>query len=1020
MKINQLLCRVLGTLLAGWLTAGGQAQTLTTLHTFQWTPDTNPTDGAQPLAGLVQGTDGLLYGTTEAGGTNTAGGTVFTVTTNGTSYHTLWQFGAPSDGFAPQGGLIQGSDGNFYGTTSGGGSEQGGIVFKITPGGTETIIHPLVGRTQGSYPVAGVVEGIDSNFYGVAYSEGPNTGGTVFKVTAAGALTVLHSFGGAGTDGEKPSAALVQARDGNFYGTTYRGGDSGQGDFFRITPTGELANLHSFNGGGNPNGGYPQASLTQGTDGWLYGTTTDGGDRADGTVFRIRTDGTSYATLHSFTNGLDGSRPLAGLLQASDGNFYGTAHDGGSTGNGTVFMITTGGVFTTIYTFTNGTDGRLPAAGLIQDCLGYLYGTTTVPSDGLNPQGTVFRLEIPLPPVAVPTISPTSGSFTNPVAVTMSCASPASAVIHYTTDGTIPTKDSPLYTGPFWVNESTTLKAVGFACAFKPSLISTGRIIVVSTGAQITGLPNPSTGGVVSGGGVIAHGSNVTLCAMANACSTFTSWTEGGTVISTAPCIAFVAVSNRTLVANFTLLTRTISTAVAPSGTGTVTGGSTVECGSNITVCATANPCYKFVSWTDGGTLVSSLPCFAVSAISNRTLTANFTPSNNTIDTSAMPPSAGTTSGGGTFGCGSNVIVTATPIGCYTFANWTEGGTGVSSAASFSFPAAGDRTLVAHFSPASVNISTSVTPAGSGTISGGGTVSCGSSVTVVATPNLTYGFVHWTEGGTVISRNAHYTFTAGRAQTLVAVFAPAPTITVAPYITNALAVIDNSTIVEAGETNVFNALAATGPGGAPLTYQWIFGDDGTNAALPSTFASHAYTASNCGPYQASVLVSDGTVTVSTNLAVTAACNLTITKLQIGLNFATTNSDAISLKTKMGLPGITNVTQLTNKVVVVGVGDVQVRYAINNKGQGTGVANSTCQLVYTKPTKKLPVGYWTATITLTKGNWQTQLVKYRLDNQVHKSPGLPVTVPVVLLVGAEAFAADQGIHYIATAKSGTAK
>ena len=153
---------------------------------------------------------------------------------------------------------------------------------------------------------------------------------------------------------------------------------------------------------------------------------------------------------------------------------------------------------------------------------------------------------------------------------------------------------------------------------------------------------------------------------------------------------------------------------------------------------------------------------------------------------------------------------------------------------------------------------------------------------------------------------------------------------------------------------------------------------------------------------------------------TAACNLTIAKLQIGLNFAKINSDAISLKATVGLPGITNITQLTNKVVVVDVGDVQARYAINKKGQGTGVANSTCQLVYTKPTKKLPVGYWTATITLTKGNWQTQLVKYRLDNQVHKSPGLPVTVPVVLLVGAEAFAADQGIHYIATAKSGTAK
>ena len=1018
MNKRQLLCRVLGTLLVGWLTAGAQAQTLTTLHTFQWTPDTNPTDGAQPLAGLVQGTDGLLYGTTEFGGTNAAG-TVFTVTTNGTSYHTLWHFGAAGDGFAPQGGLIQGSDGNFYGATSGGGTEQGGIVFKITPGGTETILHPLVGTTQGSYPVVGVVQGSDSNFYGVANSEGINGSGTAFKITAAGALTVLHSFG-AGSDGAEPAGSLLQARDGNFYGTTYRGGASGQGSLFRVTSGGVSATIHSFQGGSNPNGGYPQAGLIQGTDGWLYGTTTGGGAGGLGTVFRISTNGT-YSTLHSFTNGLDGSSPQAGLVQASDGNFYGTAHDAGGTGNGTVFMITTGGVFTTVYTFTNGTDGQLPAAGLIQDCLGYLYGTTTVPSDGLNPQGTVFRLEIPLPTVAVPTISPTSGTFTNPVYVTLNCARPANAIIHYTTDGTIPTKDSPIYTGPFWLSESATIKAIGYACAFKPSSVGTSQLTINIPGARITGLPTPSTGGTVSGGGVVAHGSNVTLCATANDCSTFANWTEGGTVVSTSPCFAFVAVSNRTLLANFTLFTRTISTAVTPGGTGTATGGGPVDCGSNVTVCATANPCYKFASWTDDGTLVSSLPCYSFSAVSNRTLTANFIPSNNAIDTSATPPSAGTTSGGGTFGCGSNVTVIATPIGCYTFANWTEGGTVVSSAASYSFPAAGDRTLVAHFNPATVNISTSVTPSGSGTIGGAGPVRCGSNVTVVATPNPTYGFAHWTDGGEVVSSNAHYAFTAGGDRTLVAVFAPAPTITIAPSITNALAVIDNTTIVEAGETNVFNVLAATGPGGgASLTYQWIFGDDVTNAALPSGLASHAYIASNCGPYRASVLVSDGTVTVSTNLAVTAACNLTIAKLQIGLNFAKINSDAISLKATVGLPGVTNITQLTNKVVVVDVGDVQARYAINKKGQGTGVANSTCQLVYTKPTKKLPVGYWTATITLTKGSWHTQFAKYLLDTQLHKSPGLPVTVPVVLLLGDEVFATDQALHYISTAKSGTAK
>jgi len=160
----------------------------------------------------------------------------------------------------------------------------------------QTILHSLTGNTQGSYSVAGLVQGSDSNFYGVAAHDGLNGGGTAFKITSAGTLTVLHQFG-AGVDGEEPSAGLVQARDGNFYGTTYRGGADGQGDFFRLSPGGVSANLHSFKGGSNPNGGYPQANLLQGTDGWLYGTTTGGGDSGAGTVFRISTNGV-YTTLH--------------------------------------------------------------------------------------------------------------------------------------------------------------------------------------------------------------------------------------------------------------------------------------------------------------------------------------------------------------------------------------------------------------------------------------------------------------------------------------------------------------------------------------------------------------------------------------------------------------------------------------------------------------------------------------------------------------------------------------------------
>jgi len=1003
-----LLMAVAG--LVGWFTVSVNAQTLTTLHTFQWDSGSNPTDGAQPLAGLVQGTDGLLYGTTEFGGTN-ALGTVYSIATNGTSYHTLWHFGAPGDGFSPQAGLIQAHDGNFYGTTSGGGTDGGGIIYKISPGGVQTILRSLIGNTQGSYSVAGLVQGSDSNFYGVAAHDGLNGGGTAFKITSAGVFTVLHQFG-AGSDGEEPSAGLVQARDGNFYGTTYRGGANGQGDFFRLSPGGVSANLHSFQGGSNPNGGYPQANLIQGTDGWLYGTATGGGDSGAGTVFRISTNGV-YTTLHSFTGGSDGGSPQAGLLQASDGNLYGTARDGG-TGNGTIFMITPAGVFTTIYTFADGTDGRLPSAGLIQDCLGFLYGTTSVPSDGLNPIGTVFRLAIPLPTVATPVISPNGGDFGGPVAVTLSCATPGST-IYFTTNGVTPTADSPVYTGQFLLTDTTTIKAIGTACAFNPSAVASARFVIY---VAITGQANPAGAGTITGDGGVERRSNALLCATANPCYTFANWTEGNGVVSSAACYSFVALSNRTLVANFTLQTRTLNTAVAPLGAGTVTGGGVVDCGSNVTLCATANPCYTFANWSEGGNLVSTIPCYSFVANTNRTLTANYTLNTYAINTSSSPSVAGITSGGGVAACGSNVTLTATPSGCYAFANWTENGTVVSTSPNYSFTIAGTRSLVANFNAATVTIDTSVIPTSSGTISGGGPVACGANVTLLATPADGYSFVKWTENNLLAGTFAGYSFTAATNRNLVAVFDRVPIVTGGPAITNALLVANSRSIVVAGETNFFT-ITATDPDGDRMSYHWSFGDGVTNDWSLLALASHAYAASNCGPYQATVTISDGQLSTTKYLAVIAACDLTITKLQVGLNFAKANSDSITLKANLTLPGLTAVTQLASVPVIVDAGDVQLPFTLDKKGHGVST-NGSIALAYTKATKKA-AAFWTASIALSKGTWRGSLAKYGLDAQAHKSPGVLVTVPVVLLIGDEAFAAEPQLHYISTLnKSGTAK
>jgi|ERR1039458_8279362 uncharacterized repeat protein (TIGR03803 family) len=193
-----------------------------------------------------------------------------------------------------------------------------------------------------------------------------------FDAQAAIFFTTLHSFQVA-TNGANPEAGLVQGSDGNFYGTTSAGGAYGYGTVFEITTNGALAILHSFTNGTDGVG--PVAGLVQGKDGNFYGTTSAGGVDGDGTVFEITASGV-LTGLHSFTGGEDGSQPMAGLVQGSDGNFYGTTSAGDAYGYGNVFKLTTNGALTTLHSFTNGTDGASPVAGLVQDSNGNFYGTT--------------------------------------------------------------------------------------------------------------------------------------------------------------------------------------------------------------------------------------------------------------------------------------------------------------------------------------------------------------------------------------------------------------------------------------------------------------------------------------------------------------------------------------------------------------------------------------------------------------------------------------------------------------------
>jgi uncharacterized repeat protein (TIGR03803 family) len=238
---------------------------------------------------------------------------------------------------------VQGTDGNFYGTTYQGGTSGYGTVFQITPAGTLTTLHSFANSSDGGYPDAGLVQGTDGNFYGTTANGGTSGYGTVFQITPAGTLTTLHSF--SGSDGRNPYATLVQGTDGNFYGTTANGGTSGAGTVFKITPAGTLTTLHSFSG---TDGSYPQAGLVQGTDGNFYGTTSQSGPLGGGVVFRL-TPGPGPAP--TVTGVSTSSGPVSGgtVVMVSGTEFQpgATVSFGGTAATGVTYISAT-----TIYALT--------------------------------------------------------------------------------------------------------------------------------------------------------------------------------------------------------------------------------------------------------------------------------------------------------------------------------------------------------------------------------------------------------------------------------------------------------------------------------------------------------------------------------------------------------------------------------------------------------------------------------------------------------------------------------------------
>src|ERR1700722_18280865 len=250
---------------------------------------------------------------------------------------------------------------------------------------TYTVLHRFTGA-DGARPFAGLIGDSADNLYGTTIYGGAWGYGVVFKLNKTGE-TVLHSFTG-GADGSGPQAGLIQDSAGNLYGTTENGGAWGYGVVFKLDTTGTETVLHSF--ADKPGGANPVARLIQDSAGNLYGTTEYGGASGSGVAFKLDTTGTERS-LYSFTGGADGGRPAAGLTRDSAGNFYGTTQYGGASNKGVVFKLDTTGTETVLHSFTGFADGGYPYAGLIQDSLGSLYGTTA--DGGPSHHGVVFKLD---------------------------------------------------------------------------------------------------------------------------------------------------------------------------------------------------------------------------------------------------------------------------------------------------------------------------------------------------------------------------------------------------------------------------------------------------------------------------------------------------------------------------------------------------------------------------------------------------------------------------------------------------
>lgn len=353
-----------------------------------------PTDGAQPRGTLLEITN-RLYGTTSVGG-ESGRGTVFGLDKDGTGFAVLHTFtGTPGDGFDAWDGLLRGSDGALYGTTRQGGSSGQGIIFKVNVDGSGyEVLHHFGEPNDGQEPWASLVEGADAKLYGTARNGGLHLNGTVFRLNNDGSsYESVHHFDGGIGEGYRPEGTLIRANDGALYGTTRLGGRGNIGGVYKLQPDGSaFATLQSFSACGG-DGSETSSRLLAATDGFLYGTTLKGGAYEYGIIFKVRHDGSDYRLLHDFGfDANDGINPYEGLSEGGDGLLYGATRYGGGVDTGTIFKLNKDGSgYSVIHRFIGAAGtGSLPTAGVVVGSDGRLYGRTL--KGGASDGATIFRL----------------------------------------------------------------------------------------------------------------------------------------------------------------------------------------------------------------------------------------------------------------------------------------------------------------------------------------------------------------------------------------------------------------------------------------------------------------------------------------------------------------------------------------------------------------------------------------------------------------------------------------------------